>query len=260
MIEQPVLELERLTVQYSRRGSGAVLKGLSLAVEAGAFLSIVGPSGCGKSTLLHAIAGFLQGWGHVHVDGTVRLRGKTIAQPGIELGYVGQRYTLFNWLTIEQNIAFGLRHRGLSETELRLRVERLLAEIGLTAHAHAWPEQLSGGMQQRAALARAMAPGPAVLLLDEPFSALDTETRRKMQALLLRLWGGRETVILFVTHDIDEALLLSDRVMVLSATGQALDMIEVPFSRPRATGIEHTMEFRALYDRIAGMFVQPSSS
>jgi NitT/TauT family transport system ATP-binding protein len=254
---RPLLEIENMTVWYPRTGKPAVLTSFSLAVDAGAFFAVVGPSGCGKSTLLHGIGGFLQAPGSAaRVSGSVRLRGALVSEPGLEIGYVGQRYGLFNWLTIEKNIAFGLHSRKFSDSEIRRKVDRLLGEIGLTAHARSYPDQLSGGMQQRAALARAMAPGPSVLLLDEPFSALDTETRRRMQELLLQLWDRRETTIVFVTHDIDEALLLSDRILVLSAGGAQLDLIDVPFDRPRSSGLEHSSAFRQMYDRIAGQMVQ----
>lgn len=235
-VQQPLLVIDKITVSYPNRRKIPVLSEFSLCVPEGQFLAVIGPSGCGKSTLLHAIGGFAR-----CDSGSMRLNGALIEKPSIEVGFVCQQYALFPWLTVEANIAFGLRSRKLSDAESRAIVHRLLETIGLVSERKNYPEQLSGGMQQRVALARAMAPRPAMLLLDEPFSSLDTETRQRMRDLLLRLWKETRTTILFVTHDIEEALLLSDEVVMLERDGVPPSTVPVPFPRPR----ERTCEFLA---------------
>lgn len=245
----PLLELDTVTVVYPNNPSTPILNGFSLTVESEAFLAVVGSSGCGKSTLLHSTAGFLR-----PIKGSIRLKGEPITEPGVDIGFVGQRYALFPWLTVEDNVAFGLRSLRRPEAEIRESVGHLLDVVGLNAYKRYYPEQLSGGMQQRAALARAMAPNPSLLLLDEPFSALDPQTRRKMRELLLRLWAGRSTTIIFVTHDIEEALLLADKVLILTNGIGRGHTIDVPFSRPRPPDLEYSPSFRELSDGISREF------
>jgi len=242
----PLLVYDQLTVSYPNARNTPVLKQFCLKIEAGTFLAVVGPSGCGKSTLLHTTAGFIRS-----DSGSIRLRGQLILQPSLQVGFVSQRYALFPWLTVEDNIAFGLRSQKQSEKVISETVNHLLDVIGLKAQHAYYPEQLSGGMQQRVALARAMAPKPSVLLLDEPFSALDSDNRQKMRDLLLRLWMEHGTTILFVTHDIEEGLLLADRVLMLEHKGGSACTLDIPFLRPRGQNLLHTEPFQLMIESIS---------
>lgn len=241
-----LLVFDKVSIAYPSRHPVPVLDNFSLQVSAGTFLTVVGPSGCGKSSLLHCTAGFLR-----PLSGAVLLGRKPILEPTLEIGFVSQRYSLFPWLTVEANIAFGLRTQKRPEDEVHHAVDHLLDVIGLTTQRHYYPEQLSGGMQQRVALARAMAPKPPVLLLDEPFSALDAENRQKMRDLLLLLWMQDGTTVLFVTHDIEEALMLGDKVLMLKPTGGLSATLDVPFQRPRARKLPYSDEFQGLADSIS---------
>jgi ABC-type nitrate/sulfonate/bicarbonate transport system ATPase subunit len=248
----PLLVFDQLTVSYRNGSSTPVLDKFSLKIEAGKFLSVVGPSGCGKSTLLHATGGFIK-----PSSGAIHLGGELIQGPSLRVGFVSQRYSLFPWLTVEDNIAFGLRSQGRPDDEMRAAVDRLLEVIGLTSQRRYYPEQLSGGMQQRVALARAMAPEPPVMLLDEPFSSLDAETRQRMRELLLRLWTEHQTTILFVTHDIEESLLLADRVLLLEGKSGPARTLEVPFPRPRAHSLPLIEPFQKLVETISQHYGAP---
>jgi NitT/TauT family transport system ATP-binding protein len=182
-----------------------------LAVAEGEFVSIVGPSGCGKSTLLYIVGGFIAADGEVLVDG------HAVDGPGIERGVVFQEYALFPWLTVRRNILYGLENRDLAADERNRIADRLIGVIGLKSFAHRYPRELSGGMKQRVALARTLACDPAILLLDEPFGALDAQTREVMQDELLRIWLETRKTVLMVTHDVTEAVFLSNRICVMSA-------------------------------------------
>ncbi len=209
------------------------LDGLSLSVRPNEFAVIVGPSGCGKSSLLYLIAGLEE-----RTAGTITVGGKAVAGPGADRGMVFQGYTLFPWLTVAQNVEYGPRRRGVAEGERRELVRHYLDEVGLAAFRDHYPSQLSGGMKQRVAIARALANDPAVLLMDEPFGALDSQTRHAMQRLLLRVWDHTQKTVLFVTHDIEEAILLADRVFVMSGRpGQIRKVLTVGFARPRVGDI-----------------------
>ncbi len=232
---------------HGRAGPTLALTPTDVTVEPGEFVAILGPSGCGKSTLLRIVAGLDR-----PTTGGVTLDGALVTAPGPDRGMVFQSYTLFPWLTVARNIAFGPRERGAPESEQRDTVARLVARTGLTGFEHHWPRQLSGGMQQRVALARALANEPEILLLDEPFGALDHQTRELMQELLLEVWddpaapGGRKTV-LFVTHDIDEAVFLASRVLVMSARpGRIKAAVPVPLPYPRAWTVKTSPDFAAL--------------
>jgi NitT/TauT family transport system ATP-binding protein len=242
----PLLVFDELTVSYRNGRRAAVLQRFSLQVESGKFLAVVGPSGCGKSTLLHATAGFIKS-----DSGSIYLRGHVISEPSLQVGFVSQRYALFPWLTVAGNIAFGLRSQNLPDGAICQTVNHLLEVIGLAPQRDYYPEQLSGGMQQRVALARALAPEPPVLLLDEPFSSLDSETRHRMRELLLRLWAEHRTTILFVTHDIEEALLLADRLLMLEQDAGPARTMDVPFSRPRARPISQMEAFHDMVETIS---------
>jgi ABC-type nitrate/sulfonate/bicarbonate transport system ATPase subunit len=245
----PILVFDRLTVSYRNGARVPVLNEFSLKLKTGEFLAVVGPSGCGKSTLLYAAAGFIK-----PDDGSILLKGQLVTEPSLQIGFVSQRYALFPWLTVEDNIAFGLRSQEQGSPRIRQTVDDLLAVIGLRAQRVYYPEQLSGGMQQRVALARAMAPNPAVLLLDEPFSALDSHNRHKMRDLLLRLWTDRGTTILFVTHDIEEAILLADTVLMLEPNAEQAHTIGVPFPRPRLHSILREDAFLDLLNSISRQY------
>ena len=245
----PLLVFDQVTLGYPGTRTLPVLNDFSLTVDAHTFVSVVGPSGCGKSTLLHATAGFIP-----PLSGSIRLLGQPIEAPGLDIGFVSQRYALFPWLTVEENVAFGLRSQQRPDSDIKEIVSGLLQTVGLDGRRSYYPEQLSGGMQQRVALARAMAPHPRLLLLDEPFSALDTQTRRRMHELLLQLWRQHSTTILFVTHDIQEALVLADRLVMLTTMQGEAKTLDVPFARPRTQETMASDVFRHLETIIASQF------
>ncbi|MCE2880539.1 MAG: ABC transporter ATP-binding protein [Comamonadaceae bacterium] len=206
------------------------------------FVTILGPSGCGKSTLLRIVAGLDR-----PTTGQVVLEGSPVQGPGADRGMVFQSYTLFPWLNIEQNIRFGLRERGMPEREQKERSDFFIAKVGLRGFEQHFPKQLSGGMQQRTAIARALANDPKILLLDEPFGALDNQTRVLMQELLLGIWESAQKTVLFVTHDIDEAIFMANRVVVFSARpGRIKTELAVPFPHPRHYTIKTSPEFMTL--------------
>lgn len=205
------------------------LSGVSLDVADGEFVCLLGPSGCGKSTILNLIAGF-----ELPDRGEVRVDGRPIAGPGPERGFVFQQPTLFPWLSVRDNVTFGPRMAGMPAAQRREAGDLFLRHVGLQEFGDHFPWQLSGGMRQRVALARAWIGNPEILLMDEPFGALDAQTRLAMQEWLNALWLRTHTTILFVTHDVDEALLLADRIVVMSARpGRILEELTVPFGRPR---------------------------
>jgi NitT/TauT family transport system ATP-binding protein len=201
-------------------------------VDKGSFLALIGPSGCGKSTLLHIMAGL-----SAPTTGSIRLKGETVTAPRADMMYVFQQYTksIFPWKTVLDNVMLGIKYRGNgSRSELEEACRRQLEHVGLGRYAHYYPYQLSGGMQQRVAIARALARRPDLLLMDEPFSALDAMMRVELQDLLLELWKELGLTILFVTHDLDEALYLAQRVIVLTASpGNIADSVDVPLAYPR---------------------------
>ncbi|MBU6418828.1 MAG: ABC transporter ATP-binding protein [Proteobacteria bacterium] len=205
------------------------LESLSFRTHQREFLCVIGPSGCGKSTLARILAGLEPASG-----GVVRLDGKPVQGPGRERGMVFQGYTLFPWLSVRRNVMFGLRMANISKAEAQRQADEWLALVGLEKFADAYPHQLSGGMKQRVAIIRALVNRPRVLLMDEPFSALDAQTRQRMQAYLLEIWRKVDITIIFITHDLDEAVFLADRILVLDAhPGRLREMIEVPLPRPR---------------------------
>ena len=218
------------------------LQATDLTVAENDFVTILGPSGCGKSTLLRIVAGLDQPSG-----GEVLLDGKRITAPGADRGMVFQSYTLFPWLNVQDNVCFGLRERGLPRSEQLEIANGFLAKVGLGGFAKHYPKQLSGGMQQRTALARALANNPRMLLMDEPFGALDHQTRELMQELLLGIWEQERKTVLFVTHDIDEAIFMASRVMVMSARpGRIKVDREVTLPHPRHYSVKTTALFTEL--------------
>ncbi len=227
----------------SENGATTVaLQATDLDVAENDFITILGPSGCGKSTLLRIVAGL-----DIQTTGEVLLDGKPIAGPGADRGMVFQSYTLFPWLTILENVCFGLREKGLSLAQQHEIAQGFIAKVGLVGFEKHFPKQLSGGMQQRTALARALANDPRILLMDEPFGALDHQTRELMQELLLGIWERAQKTVLFVTHDIDEAAFMGSRVVVMSARPGRIKLDRaVAFPHPRAYSIKTTTEFAAL--------------
>ena len=210
------------------------------------FVTILGPSGCGKSTLLRIVAGL----DHA-TSGRVLLDGVPVEGPGADRGMVFQSYTLFPWLTIEQNIRFGLRERGMPEAQQKERAAYFIAKVGLRGFEQHFPKQLSGGMQQRTAIARALANDPKILLMDEPFGALDNQTRVLMQELLLGIWEAERKTVMFVTHDIDEAIFMANRVAVFSARpGRIKTELAVDLPHPRHYTIKTSPEFMDLKARL----------
>lgn len=210
------------------------------------FVTILGPSGCGKSTMLRIVAGL-----DYPTTGRVLLDGQTVEGPGADRGMVFQSYTLFPWLTIAQNIRFGMREARLPEAQQRERCDYFVAKVGLRGFEHHYPKQLSGGMQQRTAIARALANDPKILLMDEPFGALDNQTRVLMQELLLGIWESARKTVLFVTHDIDEAIFMANRVAVFSARpGSIKTELAVNLDHPRHYTIKTSPEFMELKARL----------
>ena len=222
------------------------LQPIDLKVQTNDFVTILGPSGCGKSTLLRIVAGLER-----PSTGRVLLDGAPVDGPGADRGMVFQSYTLFPWLTVAQNIRFGLRERGLPEVQQKERSDFFIAKVGLRGFENHFPKQLSGGMQQRTAIARALANDPKILLLDEPFGALDNQTRVLMQELLLGIWESARKTVLFVTHDIDEAIFMANRVAVFSARpGRIKSDIAVNLPHPRHYTLKTTTEFMQLKARL----------
>lgn len=216
-------------VDISRGEIVTALDGIDLDIGDDEFLTILGPSGCGKSTLLNIIAGFDRPTG-----GTIQLDGRIIEEPGPDRGVVFQEYALFPWLNVAQNIEFGLRERGVPKAERQLRIQEQIASVGLRGFDNRYPHELSGGMRQRVALARVLVNDPKILLMDEPFAALDAQTRTIMQSELLRVWSAERRTALFITHNIEEAVLLGDRVVVMTARpGRIKDIVPVKLGRPR---------------------------
>jgi len=222
------------------------LEGIDLEIQRGEYLSISGPSGCGKSTLLNLLAGFEKA-----TEGTLLFDGKTVTRPGPDRGVVFQEAALFPWLTVWQNVIFGPQVQGAPRAEYEAKAHNLLKLVGLESFAEALPVQLSGGMRQRVGIARVLAMSPRALLMDEPFGALDAQTRLSMQQLLLDVWQSLGTTVLFVTHDIDEAILLSDRICVMSARpGKIIRTIPITLPRPRSIASLTSTEFMAYKARI----------
>ncbi len=221
--EQPKLEVRDLSKVFSVNGKRlTVLDSINLQLLPREFVSLVGASGCGKSTLLNVVAGLAPA-----TSGQILVNGRQVNGPGSDRGMVFQGYTLYPWLTVSQNIAFGLQLRKMSKSEQREQVAHYLDVVGLYQFADAYPKQLSGGMKQRVAIARALANEPEVLLMDEPFGALDAQTKEQMQQFLLKLWNQTHVTVLMITHDVEEAIFLSERVFVMSCQPGRLER-EVP--------------------------------
>ena len=239
-IQKGNIEINNLDVRFGR-GTNIVeaVSDVTIDIKPGEFVSILGPSGCGKSTLLNVVAGFVELSG-----GSVRVDGKEVNGPGVERGMVFQQYSLFPWLTVRKNVEFGLKMQGRDSHEREKAARTLLGLAGLLAFENHYPDQLSGGMKQRVGIVRALATSPQVLLMDEPFGALDAQTRVVMQQILTNMWQRFRLSVLFITHDIDESIFLSDKVYVMTARpGRIKAEIEVPLPRPRVAEMTTSNEF-----------------
>lgn len=236
------ISVSNLSKTYPGATPVQALDNIDLHVEPGEFVALLGPSGCGKSTLLNLAAGF-----EAPTSGTLTVNGKPVTSPGPERGVVFQEAALFPWLNVWENVVFGPRIAGQPKTEYAERAEEMLRITGLTAFTHHLPIQLSGGMRQRVGIARVLTLGSKVLLMDEPFGALDAQTRLTMQELLLSVWQTLRTTVVFVTHDIDEAILLADTIYVMSARpGRITTRITVPIERPRSLDLITSQAFNGL--------------
>jgi ABC-type nitrate/sulfonate/bicarbonate transport system ATPase subunit len=240
------LSIQSLSKIYNADGHVVTaIDAIDLTIHNKEFATILGPSGCGKSTLLRIVAGLLK-----PTSGVVRLDGHPIGGPGRDRGMVFQSYTLFPWLTVKENIQFGLGIAGLPRPQQEQIAQEFVEKVGLKGFERAYPKALSGGMKQRVAIARALANNPDVLLLDEPFGALDAQTRSLMQELLTQVWEELHQTILFVTHDVEEAIFLSDRVFVMTARpGRIKAEIEIPLQRPRSYELKAAETFLELKKR-----------
>jgi NitT/TauT family transport system ATP-binding protein len=241
------LAIRGLVKRYPVKGGDLLaLDGIDLDVAAGSFVSLVGTSGCGKSTLLNIVAGL-----DTPTAGTVTVDGDLVVGPGPDRGVVFQAYSLFPWRTVAENVEFGLECQKVSRAERRRRAADMLGVVGLTEFAERLPRELSGGMRQRVAIARSLVTEPDLLLLDEPFGALDLQTRRSLHEFLHHVWERTGATILMVTHDVGEALYLSERVVVLTPRpGRVAERIDVPFGRSRGPAIRRDPKFVALEDEI----------
>jgi NitT/TauT family transport system ATP-binding protein len=240
-----LIEIDRVSQIFATRDGEPnwALWQVSLTVADGEFVCLIGPSGCGKTTLLHLIAGFI-----LPSEGDVRFRGEAVRKPGPDRGVVFQEYALFAWMTARQNVEFGLRMRGIAKAERRERARSALARMELDRASDLYPHELSGGMRQRVAVARALVNEPKVLLMDEPFAAVDAITRATLQDDLRRLWQESGISIVFITHNIDEAAFLAQRVVVMSPhPGSVKSELRVALPYPRQRG---SAEFGALYGEI----------
>lgn len=250
MSQRTRIEVRNLCKYYGARGDPVLaVEDVSFEIDQGQFVALIGPSGCGKSTILNMMAGLLAlSSGDVRIDGRAVVAG----QPTPKVGYVFQRDTVYPWRTVSRNIGFGLELAGVARSEREREVRAMVERAGLGGFDDAFPLTLSGGMRQRVALMRTLIMRPEILLMDEPFGALDTHTKLEMHALLLEIWEQEHQTVLFVTHDLGEALTLSDRIIVLSARpGRIKEIFDVPFRRPRdAVSLRESPEYSALFSRI----------
>lgn len=250
-----ILEVKDLQKVFSTaKGDVTALKNINFKAHRREFVCVIGASGCGKSTLIRILAGLESA-----SAGEVLLDGQPVSGPGPDRGMVFQGYTLFPWLTVKKNVMFGLRSQGMGYATAESEALQWIDLVGLDKFADAYPDQLSGGMKQRVAIARALANKPRILLMDEPYGALDAQTRCKMQSYLLQIWHNIDITVLFITHDLDEAIYLADRILVLkSHPGEVEEIIEVPVPRPRDPDQFISPEFLATRKRIDELIHPPS--
>ena len=249
-----ILDVKGLNKNYeSPQGATVALRDINFQVHRREFVCVIGPSGCGKSTLIRILAGL-----ESYTSGDVLLDGKPVIGPGPDRGMVFQGYTLFPWLTVKKNVMFGLEMNNRGRLESEGEALQWIELVGLSKFVDAYPHQLSGGMKQRVAIARALANQPRILLMDEPFGALDAQTRCKMQSHLLDIWRNIDVTVLFITHDLEEAIFLADRILVLKAhPGEVQELIEVPVPRPRSSGQFISDEFIATKARLDELIHPP---
>jgi NitT/TauT family transport system ATP-binding protein len=238
--------LRKRFLDIARQEEVIALDGIDLEIGDDEFLTVLGPSGCGKTTLLNIVASFETATG-----GEVRVDGEPVRKPGPDRGVVFQEYALFPWLTVRQNVEFGLRERRTPRSERKERVRRQIASVGLSGFEQRYPHELSGGMRQRVALARVLVNDPKILLMDEPFAALDAQTRSMMQQELLGVWSAQRRTAIFITHNIEEAVLLGDRVVVMTARpGRIKEIVAIELPRPRDVT---SAEFNGIRRRIGAL-------
>lgn len=249
-----ILSVKDLKKTFGQNGSTrTVFDGVSLDIHRREFITVIGPSGCGKSTFIRIIAGLDE-----CSDGVALLDGKDIGEPGPDRGMVFQGYTLFPWLTVKRNVMFGLEMRGKGKFTAEAEARQWLDMVGLSKFEDSYPHELSGGMKQRVAIARALANEPRILIMDEPFGALDAQTRAQMQSYLLQIWRKVDITILFITHDLEEAAYLSDRILVMGTNpGRVVEFIENPIPRPRSPAQFVSPEYLALKMRLEELIHPP---
>jgi len=252
-----ILEIKGLYKTFDApQGTVTALKDINFKTHKREFVCVIGPSGCGKSTLIRILAGLESA-----TQGDVLLDGKAVHGPGPDRGMVFQGYTLFPWLTVKKNVMFGLEMAGHGGATAESEAMQWIDLVGLGKFANSYPDQLSGGMKQRVAIARALANQPRILLMDEPFGALDAQTRAKMQAYLLEIWKNIDITVLFITHDLDEAIYLADRILVLKAhPGEVHELIEVPVPQPRSPDQFISPEFLATKRRLEELIHPPAEA
>lgn len=251
-----ILEVKDLYKEFDTpHGKVTALKDINFKTHKREFVCVIGPSGCGKSTLIRILAGL-----ETETGGKMLLDGKEVHGPGPDRGMVFQGYTLFPWLTVKKNVMFGLEMAGRGKFASEEEAMQWIDLVGLSKFANSYPHQLSGGMKQRVAIARALANQPRILLMDEPFGALDAQTRAKMQAYLMEIWKNIDITILFITHDLDEAIYLADRILVLKAhPGEVQELIEVPVPQPRSPDQFLSSEFLATKKRLEELIHPPEA-
>jgi len=250
-----ILEVKGLQKDFeSQQGRIMALNDINFKTYKREFVCVIGPSGCGKSTLIRILAGL-----ETKTSGHVLLDGKEVTGPGPDRGMVFQGYTLFPWLTVKRNVMFGMELAGKAKSVAESEARQWIDLVGLSKFENSYPHQLSGGMKQRVAIARALANQPRILLMDEPFGALDAQTRTRMQSYLMEIWKNIDITILFITHDLDEAVYLADRILVLKAhPGEVQELIEVPVSQPRSPDQLLSPEFLATKKRLEELIHPPT--
>ena len=235
-------------IYQGRSGEVVALNGVDMEIRENEFVCVVGPSGCGKSTLLNIIAGLER-----PTSGRVCVKGKEVVNPGSERGVIFQQYALFPWLTVKKNVKFGLKLRGVKEPELSEIADKYIRLVGLEEFGDSYPKELSGGMKQRVAIARAYAVNPEILLMDEPFGALDAQTRTQLQTELLETWEKEKKTCFFITHDVEEAIILAQRVVIMSARpGRVKEIVPVNIPYPRTQETKMTKDFLDLKVHVWG--------
>ena len=241
------VKIDNVVKKYSgRNGEMVALNGVSLDIHENEFVCVVGPSGCGKSTLLNIIAGL-----HEPTSGQVLVDGQAVSGPGPDRGVVFQQYALFPWLTVQKNVEFGLKLQGMSQDKAEQEAKKYIKMVDLEQFAQSYPKELSGGMKQRVAIARADAINPKVLLMDEPFGALDAQTRTQLQTELLKTWEKEQKTCFFITHDVEEAIILAQRVIIMSARpGRIKEVVEINIPYPRTQETKMSKEFLDLKNHI----------